>query len=163
MKLESAIEKANTEHKEIIMLGDFNFNLLNETSASKQWIDTTDNLNLKQLVQTPTRVTDTSRSLIDHAFTNMRENIVNVSVPNYAISDHYPVCLTRKITKDFDKGPVHKFISYRDTKSFSESAFMSDLVNQPWLVIHIFENANDALDYLRTQFSLNMLPKRKEE
>ena len=83
----------------------------------------------------------------------MRENIVNVSVPIYAISDHYPVCLTRKITKDFDKGPVHKFISYRDTKSFSESAFLSDLVNQPWLVIDIFDNANDALDYFSDIFN----------
>ena len=105
------------------MLNYFNYNLLSETSAAKQWLDITSSLNLKQLVQVPTRVTDTTRTLIDHAFTNSCENIINVTVPIYAISDHFPVCLTRKITKDFDKGPVHKFISYRDTKSFDESAF----------------------------------------
>ena len=152
-KVEDAIEKANTEEKEIIMLGDFNYNLLSETSAAKQWLDITSSLNLKQLVQVPTRVTDTTRTLIDHAFTNSCENIINVTVPVYAISDHFPVCLTRKITKDFDKGPVHKFISYRDTKSFDESAFVSDLENQPWSVIDIFDNANDALDYFSTLFN----------
>ena len=47
------------------MLGDFNYNLLSETSAAKQWIDITSNLNLKQLVQVPTRVTDTTRTLIE--------------------------------------------------------------------------------------------------
>ena len=75
-----------------------------------------------------------------------------MTVPIYAISDHFPVCLTRKITKDFDKGHVDKFISYRDTKSFDESAVVSDLDNQPWSVIDIFDNANDALDYFLTLF-----------
>ena len=164
-KVESSIEKANTEQKEIIILGDFNFNLLNETSTAKQWLDTTDNLNLKQLVQTPARVTDTSRTLIDHAFTNASENIINVTVPEFSISDHFPVCLTRKITKDFDKGPVHRLISYRDKKSFNESAFVSDLKNQPWSVIDIFDNTNDALDYFLDIFNTvlsNHAPKKKK-
>ena len=152
-KVENAIEKANTEQKEIILLGDFNFNLLSETSATKQWLDITDNLNLKQLVETPTRVTDTSRTLIDHAFTNASENIINVTVPEYSISDHFPVCLTRKITKDFDKGPVHKFILYRYTNSFIEPAFVLDLENQPWSVIDIFDNVNHALDYFLDIFT----------
>ena len=152
-RVEHAIEKANTEQKEIILLGDFNFNLLSETRATKQWLDITDNLNLKQLVEAPTRVTDTTRTLIDHAFTNACENIINVTVPIYSISDHFPVCLSRKITKDFDKGPVHKFISYRDTKSFSEPAFVLDLEGQDWSVIDTCDNANDALDYFLVIFT----------
>ena len=164
-KVESVIDKANTEEKEIIMLGDFNFNLLHETNAVKQWLDTTENLNLKQLVQTPTRVTDTTRTLIDHAFSNVCENIAKVSVPIYAISDHFPVCLTRKITQDFDKGPLHKFIHYRDTKSFSETAFVSELENQPWSVIDIFDNASDALGFFSDIFNTVLskhAPKKKK-
>ena len=48
-----------------------------------------------QLVQTPTQVTDRSSTLIDHAYSNREENIVDVHAPHYAISDHYPVCLTQ--------------------------------------------------------------------
>ena len=151
-ELESAIEKANTEQKEIILLGDFNFNLLSITNVTKHWLDTTNSLNLKQLVQTPTRVTNSTRTLIDHAFTNVQENITQVSVPVYALSDHYPVCLTRKLSNDFESGPIHKLISYRDTKSFNEATFISELENQPWTVIDIFDNASDALDYFSDIF-----------
>ena len=140
-ELDSAIEKANTEQKEIILLGDFNFNLLSITNVTKHWLDTTNSLNLKQLVQTPTRVTNSTRTLIDHAFTNVQENITQVSVPVYALSDHYPVCLTRKISNDFESGPIHKLILYRDTKSFNEATFISELENQPWTVIDIHCNA----------------------
>ena len=148
------------------MLGDFNFNLLHETNAVKQWLDITENLNLKQLVQKPTRVTDTTRTLIDHAFSNVCENIAKVSVPIYAISDHFPVCLTRKITQDFDKGPLHKFIHYRDTKSFNETAFVSELENQPWSVIDIFDNASDALGFFLDIFNTVLskhAPKKEKE
>ena len=83
----------------------------------------------------------------------MPENIVDVSVPVLDVSDHYPVCITRKLAKSFDKGPVHKYISYRDTKRFNETDFLSDLENQPWSVIDIFEDASDALDFFSSNFS----------
>ena len=67
---------------------------------------------------------------------NVPENIVDVSVPVLGVSDHYPVCITRKLAKSFDKGPVHKYISYRDTKRFNETDFLSDLENQPWWKIN---------------------------
>ena len=73
-------------------------------------------------------------------------------MPVYALSDHYPVCLTRKISNDFERGPIHKLISYRDTKSFNEATFISELENQPWTVIDIFDNASDALDYFSDIF-----------
>ena len=117
------------------------------------------------VLQTPTRVTDTTRTLIDHAFSNVCENIAKVSVPIYAISDHFPVCLTRKITQDFDKGPLHKFIHYRDTKSFNETAFVSELENQPWSVIDIFDNASDALGFFSDIFNTVLskhAPKKKK-
>ena len=61
---EKAIQHANLEAKEIIMLGDFNFNLMKETCGTKQWLQITDNINLKQLVTDSTRVTSTTKTLI---------------------------------------------------------------------------------------------------
>ena len=152
VKIKTAIEKANIEQKEIIMLGDFDINLLNETSTKRQWIDTTNNLNLKQLVQTPTRVTDTTATLIDHVFTNYCENIINVTVPVYAISDHYPVCLTRKITKTVTK-VLYINLSHTETQNLLVSQLLF-----PTLKINLGQYLVSLI-----QFSTNMLPKRKKE
>ena len=161
---EEAIECANLEAKEIIVIGDFNFNLLNETGSSKQWLHLTDSLNLTQLVKKPTRVTATSETLIDHVYSNTQGNIIDVSVPVLAISDHYPVCITRKLSKAFDTGPVHKFINYRSTKTFDEEQFLHGLANQPWSVTDIFDEASDALDYFFEVFNSTLsthAPKKK--
>lgn len=152
-KFEQSLEKANVENKEIILLGDFNFNLLNETSNTRSWLRTINSLQFDQLVQEPTRITDTTETLIDHVYSNLPENIIEVSVPCYAISDHYPVCLTRKPSNSLDRGPIHKFIQYRDTKYFSENDFISELATQPWSVIDIFDDPNDALDFFMTIFN----------
>ena len=104
VKAEESVEKAYLETKEILLLGALNFNLLAQTSSVKSWIQKTENLNLSQLVQTPTRITDTSETLIDHAYSNIPENIVSVTVPHYSVSDHYPVCVTRKVSKSFNRG-----------------------------------------------------------
>ena len=85
-------------------------------------------------------------------------------MPHYSISDHYPVCVTRKISNTFDRGPVHKFISYREAKSFNENAFITELEEQPWTVMNIFDTASDALDYFISTFNsvLNKhAPKKK--
>ena len=109
-------------------------------------------------------MTDVSETIIDHAYSNEPNNIITVSVPKYSISDHYPVCITRKISKSFECGPVHKFISYRDTSSFNETDFIRDLEEQPWSVIDIFDTASDALDYFTTTFNSVLdkhVPKKK--
>ena len=38
-------------------------------------------------------------------------------------------------------------------KSFNEATFILELVNQPWTVIEIFDNASDALDYFSEIFT----------
>ena len=159
-KSEQSIDIATSEDKEIILLGDFNFNML----SVKAWLRKTEYLNLIQLVQNPTRVTNSTETIIDHVYSNMPDNITHISVPFYAISDHYPVCVTRKITNFNGKGPVHKFISYRETKSFNEANFIYDLESQPWSIMSIFDNASDALDYFTNLFNsvLNKhAPKKK--
>ena len=150
---ESMMELAILEAKEIIVMGDFNVNVMNDSSSTRNWLLTTGSSNLTQLVTKPTRVTPTSETLIDHAYTNTPDNIIEVTVPVLGVSDHYPVCITRKLSKTFDIGPVHKFINYRCTKTFDEDQFLTDLNNQPWSVIDIFDDSNDALDYFSEIFN----------
>ena len=61
-------------------------------------------------------------------YTSHPENIINCCTSSISLSDHFPVCFTRKINH---KPPKHKHIttSYRCFKKFDEKSFVSDLTN----------------------------------
>ncbi len=46
---------------------------------------------VSQLIDTATRVTPTSSTLIDHIYSNCPENVISVTVPKIGVSDHYPI------------------------------------------------------------------------
>ena len=83
------------QNKEFILLGDFNRNLLSQEIDS-DWGNFTLSLGLTQLISEPTRVTQESRTLIDHIYTNNEETILCVSVEKMCISDHFAVFCNRK-------------------------------------------------------------------
>ena len=47
-------------------------------------------------------------------------NVTEHTVPQYSISDHLPICITRKLNDICESGPVHNSISYRDTRQLDE-------------------------------------------
>ena len=65
--------------------------------ANKKWLNLLELFDLKQKVTSPTRVTKNSVSLIDHVYSSKPETISDCFVPRYSISDHFPVCITKKI------------------------------------------------------------------
>ena len=77
-KFEEFIENASEEGKEIILLGDFNKNLL-EDNLDREWQNLTLSLGLTQLISQPTRVTSSSKTLIDH-FIRVMKTIFHLSV-----------------------------------------------------------------------------------
>jgi len=56
-----------------------------------------DNVLFPQLVNKPTRITAKTSIVIDHVFTNNLNNISEVCVACYTISDYFPVDLTRTV------------------------------------------------------------------
>ena len=52
---------------------------------------------LTQIIESPTRVTNNSRTLIDHIYCNTPNNIMTVNIPTVGLSDCFPVFVTRKI------------------------------------------------------------------
>lgn len=152
-KIENNIERAvSSNQREVILLGDFNINLLHDNSSTRSWIRTINSLNFQQLINNPTRITAVSETLIDHMYSNVPENITETKVPHFAVSDHYPICFTRKTNSSYPSGPVHKSINYRDTKYFDETSFLQDLDNLPWFMVYESDNANSALDIFVSLF-----------
>ena len=59
--------------QEFILLGDFNKNMLNN-DTDREWGNFTTSVGFTQLISEPTRVTNDSKTLIDHIYTNQRTN-----------------------------------------------------------------------------------------
>ena len=60
------------KNMDILMVGEFNINLLQDNSNRDKLIDTIVQLGCIQQFMLPTRVTDTSQSLIDHVYTKSK-------------------------------------------------------------------------------------------
>ena len=151
--MERTLELIYSENKEILLLGDLNYNFVNNQSINSTWNSVYSSYNLKQLVNQPTRVTSCSSSIIDHLYTNMPCNIAEVTVPILTLSDHYPVCFTRKLTSKPEKGLLHNSISYRNLKHFNEEQFLVHLQHQPWSAIDTYNDVDDALECFIQMFS----------
>lgn len=94
--------------------------------SNNKWLNLVQLFDLTQLVNEPTRITPTSSTIIDHLYTTNPENIIECFVPSYAIIDHFPVCISRKISCKISNND-HITTTYRSFKTFDESQFMRDL------------------------------------
>lgn len=72
---EEELSIAQATGLEIILMGDFNFDFLN--CSNKKWLNLIQLFDLKQLITSPTRETQTSSSLIDHLYSSNPENITD--------------------------------------------------------------------------------------
>ncbi len=138
------LEKVYDEDAEVMLLGDLNIDMLNapESSNVTKLLHILDNVHLTQMISEPTRVTAHSKTLIDHIYVSHPQSIVHHCVPIYAVSDHYPVCVTRKIN---NQKKTVKEISYRNMKKLDTDAFMSDMFNAPWRRVTQVSSPNKAL------------------
>jgi hypothetical protein len=138
-------ENAYCEGKEMIIMGDINIDFLKPNSIPKQWVDIMESYNLTQLIKAPTRVTNSSKTCIDHIYVTNPEHVRATKVATISISDHFPVCYSRSHNSATRKHK-HSSIKYRSYKNFNQSAFLEDLTLVPWNVCESFDDPNDALD-----------------
>jgi hypothetical protein len=136
-----------------LLLGDFNIDMLKPHPA---WDSTITLLGLKQLVNSSTRITSTTSTLIDHIYSTKPEAISNVSVGNLSISDHYPISCTWSAKLPKARKGCHSYITYRTFKKFKESEFLSELNNAPFCTIYNLNNPDGALSVWYAIF-LNIL------
>ena len=142
-------EKLNPESKELHILGEINIYALIDDNTSifeirkntplrnslpslcKQYIEFCSSFSLKQLISSPTRITCSSSTIIDHILTNTTNIISQSGVIDLGISNHNIIFLTRKMKKI--KLNHHTYIKYRSFKIYSLSEFEErlKLVNFP--------------------------------
>ena len=104
--------------------------------------DITDLYGLHQLINEPTRVTDTTSTLIDLIYTNYPDKVVCSGVCHVSISDHSLIFAYRKLSIGV-ASKRHNTIKYRSFKNFNRDYFRSDIASQNWDALDNFQDPND--------------------
>ena len=87
------------ENKKIYLIGDFNLDLLkyNESLIVRNFVDLLHGCGLLSLINKPTRVTNSTATLIDHVWSNDYQNLNNSCILYSFITDHFPTYATFEI------------------------------------------------------------------
>ena len=148
---DQSIQQADHQFEEIYILGGLNCNLMSNTlEAHTNCLNNLlDVYQSRQLITEPTRITSTSKSLIDLFITNNNDRIIKSGVYPLSISDHCIIYAIRKIGIP-RKQP--KFITTRSFKRFVKEKFLQDLSTANWPDLDEIDDVNMAWSSWRTIF-----------
>lgn len=112
--------------------GDFNINLLKHKTDNnvKELINLLYSYYMFPVVTKPTRVTQTSASLIDHIWTNDIHSHQNSGIMNITISDHFPVFAS--FSRSLTTTDTHKTITKTQITDENIVKFRQDLSVYSW-------------------------------
>ena len=148
-KLTEAIKTTQKfDKQEVYILGDFNINLLSKETLCirkpKYYTEFCSLHGLRQLLNSPTRITESTSTLLDHILTNSVDRVSQSGILDIGLSDHMLTYCTRKIThkKHFE----HKYIRIRYLKNYSQEGFTQSLEEANFPDYSNFNSVNEAYD-----------------
>ena len=139
----------NQSKYQVILVGDFNidfFQIITHQSTER-YLDMLFSNNFFPLITKPTRITNHSKTLIDHIYVNMPTDQMLSGIALFDISDHLPIFCVISMT--FKK--QNEKIFYRDYKQFNKEDYLQELTRIDWnaklnnLNNNINEMTNDVI------------------
>ena len=127
------------EEKESIIMGDLNCDLLHKDldHMTKELNFITNLYQYNLLIHEPTRETMNTSSLIDHFYTNKKDNIIIAGTTKITISVHYLIyCIGSFPSSKCEE----RIVEFRDFKNFREEDFLRDI---PWSETYNLESYID--------------------
>nr|CAI5854689.1 unnamed protein product [Callosobruchus analis] len=145
--LEISIEQLAPIYNNIICMGDFNIDFANKGSPSMQFLsDILNDFQLSQVINNDTRVTNSTRSLIDIVMVSNNVKIPKSGTVNLStISDHYLVYFCVECLPLLHKP---KYIQFRDLKNLDFELLQQVASNQYWLGVVHLDDINAKVNYL---------------
>ena len=154
--LEPFLIKASKENKQILLLGDFNINLLH-SSSDRNTLSFLNNLGSHLIIPNiflPTRITDHSMTLIDNIFSSITGFDSFSGNFLYSISDHLPQF--HLLRRPPSTQPKQQNMQRKDWKNFDQENFVLDFLAINWDtelyniddVDHAFEVFNSKIQNL---------------
>ena len=148
------------ESTDLFILGDMNINILSQgnnilnnnktclsvsspvESMQKKYKEFCSTFSLLQIVDSPTRITNNTSTLIDHILTNARDKISKVGIIDIGLSDHQLIFCTRKLMRT--KYNNHKTIKCRSFKKYTSDKFALILKKSNFCNYEEFDNIDSA-------------------
>ena len=126
----------------IVLLGDLNSDVPGNRPDGRALNDFCLCFNLAQMVKSPTRVTETSKSIIDIVLTTNESIISSCDVKVCVISDHNLVCMSMKLKSPRSR---YAYITTRSYKHYDTNKFLSDLECVPFHMVEFFNDFDDRV------------------
>ena len=151
---ETLVGELDAENVGYWLLGDLNCNLGAPIfdHKSKTLSGIADLYNLEQLIEEPTRITESTSTMIDLIFTNTTDNVACSGVSHVGISDHSLIYAFRKLSAG-RSNVGHKTVTYRNFKNFDSSSCRADVGSQNWDEIKSLKDLNDMWRAWKTNFN----------
>ena len=136
------LEKASVEKKTLILLGDFNIDLLKceNNSNHSNFLDILCSHSILPTILLPTRITSSSKTLIDNIFISSSKYDLTAGNIISCISDHLPQFLFFN-TIGSQPFSQNKTIKY-DWNKFNREDFILEYLNVDWEVKLKLEDSN---------------------
>ena len=126
---------------DVLILGDLNCDLYAKNSTDGRALaDLCDLFNLDCLINEPTRLSQSSSSLIDVILTNNKCRFLSSGVLEPHLSDHHLVYTVMRISYTLHRS---RKVICRSYKAYNKDQFVTDLAYAPFHVASIFDDADD--------------------
>ncbi|PFX12217.1 Cytidine and dCMP deaminase domain-containing protein 1 [Stylophora pistillata] len=136
------------KRKNVILVGDFNSYMLHKPNNREseygkrlRWILCS--CGLKNIINSPTRISANSKSLIDLVFTSQPSKIQTSGSIDLGISDHHLIFAVFKVARGNAKPKV---IPTRNYNSLDTRQLRSDFDQAPWHTTSLFDDIDDSVD-----------------
>ena len=121
-----SLAKVNQEKLNCIVMGNNNIDVQNSVicNKSRAYSGMLNSNAFHQIIDIPTRVTDSSNTIIDHIITNIYGDEVIPGVLQESLTDHYPIFIILNQLKTKTAGTIRYT---RSLKNFEPEKYKSDL------------------------------------
>ena len=137
------LEEVNVGKTSIVLIGDFNIDV-SQTIDQKiyDYLSMIESVGLQQVISSPTRVTNSTSSVIDHIYTNVYNHAIHSGVIETDVSDHFPIFVIFE-SKNKNKTALVRKVA-RSYKSFNIQSFHEDLGKINWAHVCRYKDVNIA-------------------
>ena len=104
---------------------------------------------LTQIIDDPTRVTKSTKSILDVCITSSPDKIIQSGVVHLGISDHSLIYATRKLNSVI-KGNSQNSVEFRNLRKFNVESFLSDVYMLP--ALDCKQNVDEMWECWKTLF-----------
>ena len=132
-KLDTCLNNITQENKDVYLMGDFNINLLNkDNNITSTFVNLLSSYTFHPHISNPTRISDTSKTLIDNIFSNVYNKKFNNGILYYDISDHLPIFTISNSSQPTHRGKQENHEFHRKETKHNIDSLKSDLDQEEW-------------------------------